>query len=69
MEKCKSCVYWGGVNTTLSVKKALCEAIDDVSGDFAYIDIVVSDDSGLRTRFLTSPEFGCSLHKPKEDGK
>lgn len=63
MEKCKTCVYWMGNDTSNMAK---CEMIDMWDGNPVIINVDVSDDSGLNVSFLTSPEFGCSLHKAKE---
>lgn len=64
MEKCKTCVYW---QKHINSKNGNCSLMPDtIITDGAYIDVYVSDDSGLDIKFITSPEFGCSLHKAKE---
>lgn len=70
---CKNCKYWGdGFVPKGSIAKCGHIGIDD-SIEFdrhgqkegAYIDVSVSDDTGLDVALMTRETFSCSDHQPK----
>lgn len=68
MNTCKSCKYWGDgfpVNEK-TANECGCISLDESnSKDPAFIDVNVSDDSGLNVKFMTISAFGCTLYTPK----
>jgi hypothetical protein len=72
MNTCKNCRYWGDgwpVNENESNECGKISLAELHSKDSAFIDVTVSDDSGLNVKFMTVASFSCSLHelsiKPK----
>lgn len=67
MNTCKNCKHWGGGWPIQDNKPNECGIIsldEPNSKDPAFIDVHVSDDSGLNAKFMTVASFGCSLHEP-----
>lgn len=60
MDTCRTCKYWIAEG---------CEAIEMVEGPVkltgARIDASAEDDQGLSAYLNTGPDFGCTLHVPK----
>lgn len=68
MNTCKDCKYWGRGHIKNPNTGNVCDAIsldEEDSKDTAYIDVYVSDDSGLNARLITRPDFGCTLFSSK----
>jgi hypothetical protein len=64
---CKTCKYWGNSWPIQDNKPNECGKIgldEPNSKDPAYVDVDVSDDSGLNAKFMTIAIFGCSLYEP-----
>lgn len=60
MEKCKHCKFWG------KDFEGVCDRVNH-SGIEKIISIwsYASDDTGLETRLVTGPDFGCVLFEHK----
>ena len=68
MNTCKNCKFWGNGFNIQDNKPNECDIIGldaPNSKDSAFIDVDVSDDSGLNVKFMTIASFGCSLHVVK----
>ena len=63
-KNCSNCKHWGdGWPVTENTKTAACGKVD-IDGDknnvqSFYMDISVSDDSGLNVNLITGKDFGC----------
>lgn len=66
MNTCNTCKYWGNrwpINDNKANECGLIGLDESHSKDTAFIDVRVSDDSGLDARVMTIGTFGCTLHK------
>lgn len=69
MNTCKTCKYWGAgfpVNENTANRCGYIELDVPGSKDHAFIDADASDDSGLYAKFMTTANFGCTLHTIKQ---
>lgn len=64
MGTCKHCKYWGRQWETDSGRQE-CTWSDDWNKSKISFEVYAyaSDDTGLTSRLLTSPDFGCVLFK------
>lgn len=56
--RCNVCQFWDS--------DGYCDRVDQWRSPIVFdIDVEVSDDTGLRARLKTGPDFGCVLFQPK----
>ena len=68
MNTCKTCKHWGNCWPIDENEPNECGCIslaESNSKDQAFIDVHVSDDSGLNAKLMTVSSFGCMLHSIK----
>lgn len=66
MPQCKSCRHWDHDGECNAANWGE-DCPNPVVGIF--VQVRVSDDSGLSVRVITDSEFGCTLHTPKSETK
>jgi hypothetical protein len=62
-KKCKNCWFWGRDYESVCDAPDWHESGDKIAPNSMAVEIVVDDDSGLYFKFVTGPEFGCTLFK------
>lgn len=68
---CKNCRFWAKPNAHKGgIGKRECDGLDvstprNKTDNDATIEVYADDDQGLTAVFMTGPDFGCTLFKPK----